>query len=116
MKHKPRTSISGIEFQVLLVLAAGPSYGYAIMKGVEKQSDGRMRPEIGSLYRLLSRLTGRGLVEEHPAPDFASANHRGQPRRYYGLTPEGIEVVRDEAIHLSKLVATAESRNLLPNA
>jgi DNA-binding PadR family transcriptional regulator len=51
------------EFQVLLVLLDGARYGYAIMKAVEEESGGRIAPEIGSLYRLLTRLMSQELVE-----------------------------------------------------
>jgi DNA-binding PadR family transcriptional regulator len=115
MSDKNRESLSSIEFQVLLALAAGCSYGYAIMKTVESQSGGRLRPEIGSLYRLLSRLTARGLVEEQPAPADTPTNHRGHPRRYYALTPAGSEIAEAEAVHLAQLVATARNRDLLPS-
>ncbi len=115
MTDRNRESLSSTEFQALLALAAGPSYGYAIMKTVEQQSGGRMRPEIGSLYRLLSRLTARGLVEEQPAPADTPTNHRGHPRRYYGLTPVGSKIAEEEATHLARLVATARNRDLLPN-
>ena len=106
--------LSAVEFQVLLVLADGPSYGYAIMKAVEEQSDGRMRPEIGSLYRVLSRLMSRSLVSERSAPRGSPNTNRGLPRKYYGLTPAGSRVAKEEAAHLAGLVALAKSRNLLP--
>ena len=106
--------LSPIEFQVLLVLADGPSYGYAIMKAVEGQSDGRMKPEIGSLYRVISRLMTRGLVHERSAPKGSSATNRGLPRKYYGLTPAGSRVAKKEAAHLAGLVSIAKSRDLLP--
>ena len=51
MRERVPNPISHLEFQVLLVLAEGASYGYAIMKGVEEQSRGRLNPDIGSLYR-----------------------------------------------------------------
>ena len=101
--------LSAVEFQVLLVLADGPSYGYAIMKAVEEQSDGRMRPEIGSLYRVLSRLMARGLVGERVAPKGSSTTTRGLPRKYYGLTPVGSRVAKDEAAHLAGIVSLVES-------
>ena len=105
--------INHLEFQVLLVLSEGVSYGYAIMKGIEEQSGGRYRPDVGSLYRLLARLSARGLVEDKPAPKGAGFNHRGRPRNYYGLTPQGFEAVRREAGHLERLVSQARARRLL---
>jgi len=105
--------VSSIEFQVLLVLADAPSYGYAIMKAVRDQTEGRLHPEIGSLYRVLSRLMSRGLLAERSAPDHAPTNPRGLPRKYYGLTPSGARVASDEAEHLAGLLALARSRKLL---
>jgi DNA-binding PadR family transcriptional regulator len=115
MRERGPNPISHLEFQVLLVLAEGPSYGYAIMQGVEEQSIGRLNPDIGSLYRLLSRLAARGMVEEQKAPKDSALNHRGSPRKYYGLTPLGLQAVRQEALHLDGLVATARTHQILPD-
>lgn len=112
-QNQPGDGLSPIEFQVLLVLAEGPSYGYAIMKSVEDQTGGRLHPEIGSLYRVLSRLMTRGLVEEQAPPEAAPVNQRGLPRKYYGLTPAGSRTARDEAHHLAGVLAIARSRKLL---
>ena len=109
----PDDRLSPIEFQVLLVLAEAPSYGYAIMKAVRDQTDGRLTPEIGSLYRVLSRLMSRGLVAEQPPPADAPANHRGLPRKYYTLTPPGARAAREEAEHLAGLITLARGRRLL---
>jgi DNA-binding PadR family transcriptional regulator len=108
--------LSAIEFQVLLALCDEPSYGYAIMKSVETQSEGRHTPEIGSLYRVLSRMMSRGLVEEDAPPDDADVNHRGLPRKYYALTREGTLAIQDEAAHLAALVEIARDRQLLPRS
>jgi DNA-binding PadR family transcriptional regulator len=112
--NKPSIQLSTIEFQVLLALSREESYGYAIMKAVEDQTVGRLSPEIGSLYRVLSRMMGKGLVEERPAPGEADANHRGLPRKYYGLTRQGSLAIRDEAAHLAAVVEIARDRDLLP--
>lgn len=114
-REKPESAdgLSPIEFQVLLVLAEEPSYGYAIMKAVAEQTEGRLHPEIGSLYRVLSRLMSRGLVSERSAPEAAPANARGLPRKYYDLTPAGSRVATAEAEHLAGLLDLARTRNLL---
>jgi DNA-binding PadR family transcriptional regulator len=105
--------LSSIEFQVLLVLSDQHSYGYAIMQAVERQTGGRFSPEIGSLYRVLSRLMARGLVGEQAAPEGDTPNHRGLPRKYYGLTAAGRRVLREEAEHLAAIVDVAKSRDIL---
>ncbi len=112
-RWKVLETISPIEFQVLLVLSEKPSYGYAIMQAVEEQTGGRQSPEIGSLYRVLSRLMARNLVQEEAAPHGGEPNHRGLPRKYYGITSVGQRVLREEAEHLAAILDVAKSRDLL---
>jgi DNA-binding PadR family transcriptional regulator len=96
-----------------MVLAAKDLYGYAIMKAVEEDSGGAVSPGIGSLYRMLARLTARGWVEEVAGPKGAPKEHRGQPRQYYRLTREGRTVLRDESVRLEGVLALARARRLL---
>jgi len=55
------------DFHILMALTQGPRHGYALMKEVERESQGGVRLEIGSLYRLLARLLDSGLIEEAEA-------------------------------------------------
>ncbi len=105
--------LSATDFHVLMVLAGGASYGYAIMKAVVDQSDGAVSPDVGSLYRVLARLMGRRWVTEAGAPAQAPAASRGRARRYYALTPEGRTVALTEASRLARLVDLARERNFL---
>jgi DNA-binding PadR family transcriptional regulator len=97
-----------------MALSARDLHGYAIMKAVERDSGGKVSAEIGSLYRVLDRLLGDGLVEEVDAPDDAPADTRGRPRRYYGLTEPGRVALRQEAARLRDAVDLARERDLLP--
>jgi DNA-binding PadR family transcriptional regulator len=106
--------LSAIEFHVLMVLADGASYGYAIMKAVAAHSGGVVSPEIGSLYRVLARLMEAGWVAEVPSPPGGRRGKRGLPRRYYALTEGGRAVALGEARRLVRLVALARERDLLP--
>lgn len=106
--------LSATDFHVLMVLAEGPSYGYAIMKAVREHSDGTVSPEIGAMYRILSRLLAEGWVKETTPPKGARRGARGLPRRYYALTRDGRAVARAEARRLARVVAFASERNLLP--
>ena len=104
-----------VDFHVLLVLSDEPRYGYAIMKAVAEESEGTVAPEIGSLYRVLGRLVGQGLVVETGAPPSTTdAVHPGRERRYYGLTDRGREAIRAEALRLGRALALADGRDLLP--
>ena len=106
--------LGATDFHVLMVLAEGPSYGYAIMKAVELHSGGGISPEIGSMYRTLARLMSEGWVEETVEPADAPATTRGLPRRYYALTPTGRAAARVEAGRLAAVVVLARERALLP--
>jgi DNA-binding PadR family transcriptional regulator len=110
----PMGPLSATDFHVLMVLAEGPSYGYAIMKAVDEHSGGAVSPEIGSMYRVLSRLLEEGWLEKTAPPEGARPGARGLPRRYYALTPEGRAVALAEASRLARVVALAGERDLLP--
>lgn len=105
--------LSPLDFHVLAVLASDDLYGYAIMKAVDEESDGAVSPEIGTLYRVLARLEGVGLVRETETPDAAPDVHRGRPRKYYGITPLGLGVLRAETDRLGRVVERI--RTLLPD-
>ncbi|MCI0436102.1 MAG: PadR family transcriptional regulator [Gemmatimonadetes bacterium] len=106
-------ALSAAGFHVLMVLSEGASYGYAILKAVASHSEGAVRPDIGTLYRILARLVDAGWVEEVAAPVRARKGARGRPRRYYALTTTGGAVAREEARRLSRMVELARDRNLL---
>jgi DNA-binding PadR family transcriptional regulator len=106
--------LSPTDFHVLLVLAREDLYGYAILKAVEAESQGAVRPEIGSLYRVLARLMAGGLVEEVDTPKDAVV-HRGRPRRYYRLTPVGKAALEADTKRLAGAIELAKTRHLLPD-
>uniref|UniRef100_A0A7C9NLT8 PadR family transcriptional regulator n=1 Tax=Muribaculaceae bacterium Z82 TaxID=2304548 RepID=A0A7C9NLT8_9BACT len=70
---------------VLATLLPGESYGYQIIKDAP--------PSLGlsesTLYPLLKRLETRGLIRVR------KAEHNGRLRKYYSLTPEGNNAVRE---------------------
>ena len=103
--------LSPTDFQVLLALARQPLHGYAIMKVVEESSDGRLSIEIGSLYRIIARLSSAGLIEESREPD--AEPRPGRKRRVYGLTPLGRAVAQAEAHRLRDTVALARAEKLI---
>jgi DNA-binding PadR family transcriptional regulator len=98
---------------VLLVLADGDLHGYRIMKEVERQSQGRVRLEVGSLYRTLSRLLDSGLIEETGAgADTAPTTVDAERRRNYHLAPHGREVVQVEVARLQDVLRLATAKGL----
>jgi DNA-binding PadR family transcriptional regulator len=105
MEPRSLLPLKPADLYILLVLADGPRHGYGIMKDVERESNGEVRLEIGSLYRLLGRLLNEGLLED------AEGDER---RRYYRLSRLGRRVLKAEAERLASLVDLVRARKLLP--
>lgn len=101
--------MSTLEYHVLLAMAEGPLYGYAIKEAVEEESEGTVTPRAGSLYRVLARLMSRGIVRQ-TAPTEEVEPHPGRERKYYALTPEGRSALRDEARRMKGAARLAERR------
>jgi DNA-binding PadR family transcriptional regulator len=109
------------DFFVLLVLAGGELHGYGIMKGVERESRGSVRLEVGSLYRTLDRLLAAGLIEEAGADAAAKGATAAtapdsERRRNYRLTSFGSRVMRAEAERLQEVVRMVQAKGLLGGA
>ncbi len=101
--------LSRLEYHVLLAMAGGPLYGYALKEAVEEESDGALTPRAGSLYRVIARLIQQGVVEEVDAPA-DTPPHPGRARKYYALTPEGRGLLAGETARLRAAAALADQR------
>ena len=106
--------LSATDYHVLMVLTESDLYGYAIMKAVEEDSAGAASLGIGSLYRVLARLSARGWLKEVATPKGAPTDNRGRTRQYYRLTREGRAVLRQESRRLERVIELARERKLLP--
>ena len=101
------------DFQVLLSLLAAPRHAYGLAQAVEEHPDAGVRLEIGSLYRILARLTAAGVIEDFDPP--ANAEGHEALRRYYRITAFGRRVAAAEAARLDSLLRTARRAKLLPS-
>lgn len=104
-----RDGLSRLEYHVLLAMAEGPRYGYAIRDAVEEESARTLTPRAGTLYRVIARLITSGLVAEI-APPAGAEPHPGRPRRYYALTERGRARLSDEAQRMREAAALAQRR------
>lgn len=79
------------ELMILALLEGRPRHGYDLGKRIEQRSQGKLQLRIASLYPMLVRLEGRGLIRgrwlERPGE---------RRRRYYRLTPEGRRMLTQE--------------------
>lgn len=99
-------------FHVLLALSTNALHGYAIMREVERLSEGTVTMGPGTLYGTIKRLRVQGLVEEsdeRPAPD-----DDDERRRYYRLTGLGERVLEAEVVRLRQMIANAGGLGLRP--
>ena len=110
---RARLPLPPLDFHVLLALFDGPRHAYGLSNAVEASPGSGVRLEIGSLYRILSRLATEGLIE-HVAARGASAGHEAR-RRYYRITPFGRQVARVEAARLEAVLRYARKYKLLPS-
>jgi PadR family transcriptional regulator PadR len=92
-------------FFVLTALAHAPLHGYGIVGEVAELSGGRVELKIGTLYGVLDRLVGDGLV----ALDREEV-HQGRLRRYYRLTEDGSAALDSEAQRLASNARIAAKR------
>jgi DNA-binding PadR family transcriptional regulator len=92
-------------FHILLALAGGDNYGYAVMQAVRDNSGGRIPMSTGSFYRHLTRLIDGGLVAESTAQRAGDDPRRGA---YYRLTAYGHRALTEERQRLASLVAAID--------
>lgn len=98
-------------FLILLALSDQPRHGLGVVDEVEARTGGDVQLGPGTLYGTLKRLVDSGLIRETDAvPDPEDDDPR---RRYYALTPEGADALREEAEHMRTLVMVAEGKDVL---
>jgi DNA-binding PadR family transcriptional regulator len=98
--------LTPLSLAILIALATEDRHGYALLKEIERQSGGRIRPGTGTLYAALQRMLEEGTIgpsERRPGPE------EDARRRYYAITPLGRAVARAEVARLGRLVREAES-------
>ena len=97
-----------LELAILAALWGGKLYGLEILRRLESDSD--LIVSEGTVYPLLSRLKGLGLVRSEWVESGA-----GHPRKYYALTPAGKLRVREMAGMWTRF-SSSKSRLLAPLA
>jgi len=75
---------SGTDSLLLFLIAQQPTYGYQIIRELNRRSQGYFRFKEGTLYPALHRLEEAGLITAkwHMLPS-------GRQRRYYYITDKG---------------------------
>jgi PadR family transcriptional regulator PadR len=88
-RSNPRHSV-GLDALVLAVLRREPAHGYAILSSLRLTSDGVFDLHEGTLYPILHRLEGQGLLRAR------WRSVAGRERKVYALTKAGRAAVEAE--------------------
>lgn len=87
-----------IKLVVLKLLSEQPSYGYQLIKTMEKRLSGGYTPSAGVIYPTLTMLEEEG---------FASSSTQNG-KKVYSLTPEGLEFLRANQARVEQLFERLE--------
>ncbi|HLZ11899.1 MAG TPA: helix-turn-helix transcriptional regulator [Candidatus Acidoferrum sp.] len=98
-------------FQILLALVGEDLHGYAIMRQVAEQTEGRIRLGPGTLYSSIRSLLENGLIEELDAREDADTGD--ERRRYYRLSSAGRKLACAEAQRLADVLRVARAKKIL---
>jgi DNA-binding PadR family transcriptional regulator len=90
---------AGAAVLILSSLAGGDKHGYALVKDVEEFAGVHLPP--GTLYQVLPRLEGRGLIVALEAED---------RRRPYRLTAQGATVLAEYITAQQRILKTGQAR------
>jgi len=107
--------LNPLEFRILLALRDGCLHGYAIVKDVETHVAGGEKIFPANLYRRIRNLLAAGLLAETDPPRGAVPDD-DRRRKFFRLTPLGLEVARAEAQRLAGLLSEARDKDLLADS
>src|SRR5512145_2052825 len=99
-------------FHILLALSGGERHGYAIMKQVEADAQGKVTMGPGTLYGSLKRMLDAGLVKE--SDKRVDPEMDDQRRIYYQITGVGAIALAAELERYQGIVTLAQERKLFP--
>lgn len=100
--------LSDANLYILACVYDGIDYGYAIIKAVEKMTNGDVSLSPATLYRCLTELTRDDRLAETSKDD--------DPRRvHYKITQQGIALLRRETEHMHRFVAMVNHAMSLPH-
>lgn len=88
-----------LKLAVLKLVSQRPLHGYALMKEIERMSEGTWRPSPGSIYPALQELTRSGYITQE----------QDGRKRIYKITVQGDQVLRFALDHLKVSIMNLEN-------
>lgn len=102
-KLKKSTLDGNVETMLMSVLAAGPSYGYEIVRELNERAAGLLALGEGTVYPVLHRLEERGWISSR-----WDTKTGKRPRKYYRLTAKGRSAMTAQRQQWQGLVAVMD--------
>jgi DNA-binding PadR family transcriptional regulator len=103
--------LSPADFQVLVLLSSRRLHGYGLVQASSAEFPAQPPLDVGTLYRIISRMLEDRLIREVKAPEDTPDDRR--VRRYYQATDAGRAVARAEALRLRSLLTSPATLDLL---
>lgn len=88
-----------LKLAILKLVSQRPLHGYALMKEIERMSEGTWRPSPGSIYPALQELLRSGYITQE---------QEGR-KRIYRITPQGEKITRFALDHLRVSITNLEN-------
>lgn len=95
-----------IEILILSLLSNEKMYGYQLIQELDTRSSGVFRLKEGTLYPVLYRLEDSKFIESCWEQD---NDRRSVPRKYYRITPEGLDALQNMKQELETLFYAIKS-------
>jgi DNA-binding PadR family transcriptional regulator len=105
--EKPNPPLTPAVLHILLALSTKERHGYAIMKQVEADSQGKVKMGPGTLYGSLGRMIEAGLIRE--SEKRVDPKMDDERRVYYKITGAGQKALAAELQRYRDVVAVAKS-------
>lgn len=84
---------------ILAILKKGDSYGYEILKTILDKGNGLIDIKDATIYTAFKRMEKDGLITTY----WGDAEDGGARRKYYSITPSGLEYWKEKAEGWKKL-------------
>ena len=106
--NSPDTPLTPAVLHILLALSTEERHGYAIMKQVESDSQGKVKMGPGTLYGSIGRMLEAGLIRETDKKIDPGLDD--ERRIYYQITALGQKTLAAELDRYREVVAIAKKR------
>ncbi len=111
---KPNPPLTPAVLHILLALSGQERHGYAIMRQVQEDSQGKVKMGPGTLYGSINRMIEAGLIRESDKK--IDPEMDDQRRVYYEISTLGQKALAAELQRYRQIVAVAKRRLLSSDA